>query len=47
VPLGEHEAGSAKGRCRAQRGADILRVCDLIEHEQHAAGIDVVQVEWG
>ena len=47
VPLGHDEAGGAEGGGGAQRGADILRVGHLIEHEQHAAGVDVVERDRG
>ncbi len=45
VALGQHEAGGAEGGRRAERRADIMRIGHLIEHEQDAVGIDVVQAD--
>ena len=46
VPLGQDEAACAESRRRAQSGADILRVGDLIEHEQNTVGLHLVESEW-
>jgi hypothetical protein len=46
VPLGQDEAACAESRRRAQCGADILRVGDLIEHEQNTVGLHLVEPEW-
>jgi hypothetical protein len=43
VPFGHYEATCAECRRRAQGGADILRIGDLIEHEQDAIGFDLVE----
>ena len=45
VPLRQHDTCRAEGRGRAQHGADILRVRDLIEHEQDALGAYVVEFD--
>ena len=43
VPLGQTEARCAEGGGRAERGADIMRVGDLIEHDEDAIGIGLVE----
>ena len=43
VPLGQNETRCAEGGGRAEHGADIMRIGDLIEHDEDAIGIDLVE----
>ena len=45
VPVMQHETNRPEGRSRAQDRADILRVCDLIEHDEQTLSSDVVEIE--
>lgn len=43
VPLGQNETRCAEGGGRAEYGADIMRIGDLIEHDEDAIGIGLVE----
>ena len=45
MPLRHDHAGSPEGSGRAQHGADILRVGNLIEHKQNAFGRHVLKLD--
>ena len=43
VPLGQNETRCAEGGGRAEHGADIMRIGDLIQHDEDAIGIGLVE----
>ena len=47
MPLRQHDARRPEGSGGAQYGADILRVGDLVEHEQDALGAYIVEFDRG
>ena len=47
MPLGQHERRGAEGCGGAQGRADILRVGHLVEHEQGAFRVDILERDRG